>query len=951
MTKTTWKKITNYTAYFLIFCVCFLAGIGLTAAAPSASVDPQTSEYGANDTFQVNVLVDSNTSDLRAVSLQLDYNSSILMVKSITNENLLGAGALVEPESGDDGIGTITYGIASTAGTYESVSGIMLTIEFTVLADAADGPYVLDLNNVVLKDSNNVDLPGTMNDGFVIINTETSSGSNNSPTASISFISPDPAVKGADIIFIGSGTDSDGVVTGYNWSSSIDGLLSISNNFSTSSLSAGEHTIYFKVQDNDDVWSSEVTEKIIVDDGAPFVNISVGFNSNISVKNPVAIILSSSDMFSLGSEFSIVNSSGYTVFTENLTESIISGEYNLTLTWNASKQFGEPVSDGTYTVILTSFDEFDHIASEEIGVVVDNTAPIIDIDDIFGNGTQGKYVYSNFELMVNTSVSGDANFVEYILDPAFSSYNTCINAEFINNKWTAVFDLSSLDEGIYNLNVTASDAALNTNSTISDILVVVDHTSPVFSSVTSQYNDTHRNISISVSENMTDNPLVEVNSEPIIVHQDGNKWTGCFPLGTENLFYVNVTGTDLAGNSGESTSIMYFDTVSYEDGTGLFNSSKFGMFIIFNGTNDTTGSIIVTESTQPIEDLTDGSIGLYFFDVDLDETLAENMSGALIAIPTDSVVLPDGMTEEDVSIRYYNETTYKWDNCSTSIDIIDGKECWTTYVSHFSTYGLTVSDTVDDEIGNVDHNSKVDVSSSSGGGGGGGTTGEKYENILVKDVLSIFINKNSHINYKFTKEGNAITSVQFDSLKNSGKISTIVEVLKERSSFADVDAPGIVYQKVNIWVGKSGFVNPDNVENLLITFKVERSWLEENNIEESTVNLYRYSDVSWNPLPTSVVEEDDEFIYFEASTPGFSPFAIGSEEVEKAEVLDSVKENILKSVNDARSEETTAEETTAEETTAEETEFTNSSASILGMLGGFFLLLVFVFVMYNKRQS
>ncbi|TQD28285.1 PGF-pre-PGF domain-containing protein [Methanolobus vulcani] len=771
---------------------------------------------------------------------------------------------------------------------------------------------------------------------------------NSIPTATIISITPNTSVVGESITFSGEGTDADGSVIAYNWTSSIDGQLSTDASFSTSNLPAGEHTIYFKVQDNDYAWSPEASETIIVDDGAPFVNISVGLDSNISVNNPVDIILNSSDMYPLGSEFLIVNSSGDIVFTEDLTESIISGGYNLTLTWNASNQSGEPVPSGDYTMVLTSFDEFGHLASEEKDVVVDNTAPIIDIDDIFGYFTQeGDYAYSNSSLTVNTSTSEDVNSVDYFLNPTSSDYDEISgisagkSAEFINNNWTATFNLSSLSEGIYNLTVTATDAASNINSTMSDIQVVIDHTSPVFSSITSQCNDTYRNVSVSVSENITGNPIVEVNSELISVYQNGSKWTGCFPLDNENLFYVNVTGTDLAGNTGESTSILYIETVTYENGTGIFNSSEFGMSITFDGTNNTTGNIIVTESTVPMENLTDGSIGLYFFNVELDVSLAENMSGAKISIPTDSVDLPDGMTEDDVVIRYYNETTGYWDNCTTSIETINGKNYWTAYVSHFSTYGITGTypdDVVDNDSGDDDGDNKRSSSGgSSGGSGGGGTTGEKYENIFVKDVLSIFINKDSHINYEFTKEGNAITSVQFDSLKNSGTISTIVEVLNDRSSFADVDAPGTVYQQMNIWVGKSGFVTPDNVENLLITFKVEKSWLEENNIEASTVSLYRYSDGSWNALPTSVTEEDNEFVSLESETPGFSPFAIGSE----AEVIETVEEDSLMSVDDTIAEDIDTEE---------EPESSSSSTGILAVLGGVSVLLVGAFVAYNKRS-
>ena len=64
--------------------------------------------------------------------------------------------------------------------------------------------------------------------------------------------------------FSGHGTDTDGTITGYNWRSSIDSQLNTESSFSTSSLSVGTHTIYFKVKDDDGAWSTEDTETLVI---------------------------------------------------------------------------------------------------------------------------------------------------------------------------------------------------------------------------------------------------------------------------------------------------------------------------------------------------------------------------------------------------------------------------------------------------------------------------------------------------------------------------------------------------------------------------------------------------------------------------------------------------------------------------------------------------------------
>lgn len=63
---------------------------------------------------------------------------------------------------------------------------------------------------------------------------------------------------GGTINFKGSGSGGSGGVNGYQWRSSIDGIISKKAEFSISNLSVGNHTIYFKVMDGSNKWSKEV---------------------------------------------------------------------------------------------------------------------------------------------------------------------------------------------------------------------------------------------------------------------------------------------------------------------------------------------------------------------------------------------------------------------------------------------------------------------------------------------------------------------------------------------------------------------------------------------------------------------------------------------------------------------------------------------------------------------
>jgi len=80
------------------------------------------------------------------------------------------------------------------------------------------------------------------------------------PTAEIISITPDQALRWDDLRFEGIGSD-DGTITEYAWRSSINGEFYRGDQciFYTNVLSNGTHTIFFRVKDNYNSWSDEVS--------------------------------------------------------------------------------------------------------------------------------------------------------------------------------------------------------------------------------------------------------------------------------------------------------------------------------------------------------------------------------------------------------------------------------------------------------------------------------------------------------------------------------------------------------------------------------------------------------------------------------------------------------------------------------------------------------------------
>jgi len=168
-------------------------------------------------------------------------------------------------------------------------------------------------------------------------------------------------------------------------------------------------------------------------------------------------------------------------------------------------------------------------------------------------------------------------------------------------------------------------------------------------------------------------------------------------------------------------------------------------------------------------------------------------------------------------------------------------------------------------------------SSSSGGGHRGGgviTSLEPSRNIAARETASRYISSGSHVRFDFPMNVTCITSLEFDPEKTFKRTSATIEMLKEKSIQVPQLPPGKIYKNVNIQVGNAGTLLSGNIENASIGFKVENIWIKENAVEESGICLWRYNQTSWNKLEVQKTGEDDQDSYFEARTPGFSPFVI-----------------------------------------------------------------------------
>ncbi|WP_197076096.1 PGF-pre-PGF domain-containing protein [Methanosarcina sp. MTP4] len=127
------------------------------------------------------------------------------------------------------------------------------------------------------------------------------------------------------------------------------------------------------------------------------------------------------------------------------------------------------------------------------------------------------------------------------------------------------------------------------------------------------------------------------------------------------------------------------------------------------------------------------------------------------------------------------------------------------------------------------------------------------------------------------------------------------------------------------------FVSGDcDIEGASIFFKVDKAWFEENGLDAEDVKLLRYHDGEWVELETTVEDEDADYFYFSALTPGFSTFAIVAEG--GSGTLD-----LEPSVNGEVPAEETASEVEKPEENKEKSPGFGIFAGVIGLAVGFFM--------------
>ncbi len=161
-----------------------------------------------------------------------------------------------------------------------------------------------------------------------------------------------------------------------------------------------------------------------------------------------------------------------------------------------------------------------------------------------------------------------------------------------------------------------------------------------------------------------------------------------------------------------------------------------------------------------------------------------------------------------------------------------------------------------------------------GGGGGGGSYAPPATSQQSSEYASqrwAVISPENPADMKIEKEGLPVYEIRVEVKERADNAELKVKVID--GDFVSERPSGKVYRYFEI---KQKNLD-GNIEASYIEFYVNRTWIDNNNINISSVALMRYHN-GWTALETRILRQESERIYYEAESPGFSYFAITGRE-------------------------------------------------------------------------
>lgn len=237
-------------------------------------------------------------------------------------------------------------------------------------------------------------------------------------------------------------------------------------------------------------------------------------------------------------------------------------------------------------------------------------------------------------------------------------------------------------------------------------------------------------------------------------------------------------------------------------------------------------------------------------------------NAVLFALDPDKVLISWAIGGDSATIEHCDSNG---ENCDDVTDLLECTLTATTLTCEipvnlgFSTYKATVTS---DDGGN--------------GGGGGGASSNTASKASYYDASTSKSWAQQAAGQTMDMTINTglipVTKMSLETTKGITSLKLLVATLKKTpTDMKNMTNKAYKYMEII----KEGITDTD-ITNITVEFRVEKTWLLANSVNEANIALFRYSTSSkaWSMLSTIKTSTDGNYIYYKAATPGFSYFAI-----------------------------------------------------------------------------
>ncbi|MBU1111577.1 MAG: PGF-pre-PGF domain-containing protein, partial [Nanoarchaeota archaeon] len=561
------------------------------------------------------------------------------------------------------------------------------------------------------------------------------------------------------------------------------------------------------------------------------------------------------------------------------------------------------VGYGIYTYSSSGNDLFSNtirtFQSDAVGIRLDGSSNFnISSNNITTSGTSGHginiraFSSSNNISSNNINVTGNSAAGIYI---SLTSTSNNVNDNIITTSGSSGYGIhvqSSSDSNTFNDNTISTSHATNAYGIY---LNNADDNTFLNDKVNSTNSFEIYSISTSTGNNITNMILL---GEP-------NLTTHSF-----NAISINVNTTPAADPTGKRNLSKYLTITNLSAGGFIdFNLTYAGVNIssmlessirIYEYNSSGSWNILATSTVDTTNNIvSSGNITSFSLFAPLGNL--DNLTNVTLSLPADNyanstsdpvnVIFTCNTTEDNslanVSLYITNSSNQSFSlNSTTNISGTSNSTSWTLSLSNGNyTWNCLAYDT----LGNSDwDNNRTltinytapaatpvddddDTTTTNGGGGTGtnqvaGQFSKKIWNPLTGGEITILEVDNGAI---------GITEIEF--MTTETLWGAWMKVEKKDSLPSNIESfDKKIYKYILISHGTT--LKDETINSPKIKFKVLKSWLKDNGLNKLNVALFRYANDQWNELTTTLLSEDNEYVYYSATTHGFSYFIIGETE-------------------------------------------------------------------------